>query len=132
MTDFFSADHHFFHPNILRYCSRPFKNEQEMRNVIVKKHNEVVGPDDTTYFLGDVAMVGRHELSKLGPLLARMNGTKHLILGNHDEGRPFTYEKFGFTTVHTALQYNNDVILRHDPASCNVLPDKIWLVGHVH
>jgi calcineurin-like phosphoesterase family protein len=61
-----------------------------------------------------------------------MNGIKHLILGNHDEGKPFTYERFGFTTVHTALIYNDDVILRHDPATANVMPDKLWLVGHVH
>jgi calcineurin-like phosphoesterase family protein len=130
--DWFSADHHFFHPAIIGYAGRPFRTEQEMRNIIVKRHNEVVGPKDTTYFIGDVAMIGRHELSKLRPLLEKMNGTKHLILGNHDEGRPFTYERFGFTTVHTALQYNENIILRHDPAACIVMPEKLWLVGHVH
>jgi calcineurin-like phosphoesterase family protein len=103
-----------------------------MREDIIAKHNEVVGPKDTTYMIGDVAMVGRHGLSKLQTVLNKMNGTKHLILGNHDEGKPFTYERMGFATVHTALQYNDDIILRHDPASANVMPDKIWLVGHVH
>lgn len=132
MTDFFSADYHFFHPNIIGYTNRPFKNEQEMRNEIIKRHNEVVTKDDTTYVIGDVAMIGRHGLSKLEPILKKMNGTFHLILGNHDEGRPFTYERFGFTSVHTSLMYNKDVVLRHDPACANVMPDKLWLVGHVH
>lgn len=132
MIDFFSADYHFFHDKILEYTNRPFKNEQEMRNEIIKRHNEVVNEGDTTYVIGDVAMIGRHELSKLEPILKKMHGTFILILGNHDEGSPFTYEKMGFQSVHTALQYNENVILRHDPAASNVMPDKLWLVGHVH
>jgi len=132
MTDFFSADYHFFHERIIKYAERPFKNEKEMRNEIITRHNEIVTVDDTTYVLGDVAMIGRHGLSKLIPVLKKMNGAFHLILGNHDEGKPFSYERVGFTTVSTALKYNDDVILRHDPASANVMPDKLWLVGHVH
>lgn len=132
MTDWFTSDWHFFHPVIIKYCSRPFKDERSMRECIIKRHNEVVGKKDNVYVLGDVAMLGRHGLAKLKPVLERMNGAKHLILGNHDEGKPFTYERVGFQTVHTALQYNEDVFLRHDPAACNVMPDKLWLVGHVH
>jgi len=132
MTDFFTSDWHFYHSIIIKYCNRPFKTEREMRNTIIGKYNEVVGKNDTCYVLGDTGMLGRDKLSKLRPILDKMNGTKHLILGNHDEGKPFTYERMGFTSVHTALQYNTDVILRHDPASANVAPDKLWLVGHVH
>lgn len=132
MTDFFTADWHFYHSIIIKYCNRPYKTERAMREDIIAKHNEVVGKNDTVYVIGDVGMLGRDKLSKLKPILAKMNGTKHLILGNHDEGKPFTYERMGFTTVHTALQYSDDIILRHDPASANVLPDKTWLVGHVH
>lgn len=132
MTDWFTSDWHLNHPAIIGYCGRPFRTEREMRLKIIANHNEVVKPEDTVYVLGDVGMYGRDKLSKLRPILEKMNGTKHLILGNHDEGKPFTYERMGFTTVHTALKYNDDVILRHDPASANVMPDKIWLVGHVH
>jgi calcineurin-like phosphoesterase family protein len=134
MTDFFTSDWHFFHRNIIRYCNRPFKDEREMREEIIKRHNEVVKPEDTIYILGDVGMLGRDRLSKLRPILKKMNGTKHLILGNHDEGKPFTYERMGFTTVHTALIYDTErnIILRHDPAACVVSPESLWLVGHVH
>jgi len=132
MTDFFTSDWHFYHSIIIKYCNRPYNSEKEMRLDIIKKHNEVVSEEDTTYVLGDTGMLGRDKLSKLRPILEKMNGNFHLILGNHDEGKPFTYERMGFTTVHTALQYNEDIILRHDPASAVVMPDKIWLVGHVH
>lgn len=132
MTDWFTSDWHFFHPAIIGYCNRPYKTERAMREDIVSKHNEVVKPEDTVYVLGDCGMLGRDKLSKLRPVLNKMNGTKHLILGNHDEGKPFTYERIGFTTVHTALQYNDFTIMRHDPAAANVMPDKLWLVGHVH
>ncbi len=132
MTDFFTSDWHFYHSMIIKYCNRPYKSEKEMRLDIIAKHNEVVNEDDTTYVLGDVGMLGRDKLSKLRPILAKMNGSFHLILGNHDEGKPFTYERMGFTTVHTALQYSDNIILRHDPASAIMMPDKLWLVGHVH
>lgn len=130
--DFFTADWHLFHRKIIDYCNRPFKSDHAMMKAIIKRHNEVVSPDDITYVLGDLTMCSKGDLSRLEPVLSRMNGTKHLILGNHDGGDPFNYERFGFTTVHTALRYNDDIILRHDPAATNVMPDKFWLVGHVH
>lgn len=134
MTDFFTADWHMFHAAILGYCGRPFINEKVMRNTIIKKHNEVVKEEDTTYVLGDVAMLGKDRLSQMIPVLERMNGAKVLILGNHDEGKPFTYEKIGFQSVHTSLVYDKEknIILRHDPAACVVDKDALWLVGHVH
>jgi len=132
MTDWFTADWHFNHPTIIKYCDRPYKTERKMKEDIIAKFNEVVNEDDTTYVIGDVGMYGRDKLAMLKPILAKMNGRKHLILGNHDEGKPFTYERMGFTTVHTALQYNKDIFLRHDPAAANVAPNKIWFVGHVH
>ena len=130
--DFFSSDYHFFHQNILRYAGRPFNTEREMRREIVKRHNEVVKPEDTLYVLGDVTLCPQINLSALEPVLGAMNGTKHLILGNHDTGKPFYYEELGFTSVHTSLQYSHDIILRHDPSAAIVAPDKLWLVGHVH
>lgn len=132
MTDFFTADWHLFHPAIINFCKRPFKNEDAMRAALIRNCNEVVGPGDVVYHIGDFAMLRRDQISKIGPVLDKLNGTHILVLGNHDEGKPFTYERLGFLTVHTALIYNSDVILRHDPAACVVQADKLWLVGHVH
>lgn len=117
---------------MIEYCKRPFKTLDEMHREIIKRHNEVVKPEDTLYVLGDVTVCPKRDISRLESILNKMNGNKHLILGNHDEGKPFNYEKYGFTTVHTALRYDHNIILRHDPSAAIVSPDKFWLVGHVH
>ena len=130
--DWFTSDWHFFHSAIIKYCNRPYNNEQEMRNDIIRKYNKVVKNNDTVYVLGDLGMLNNTNLFKLAPILKKLHGTKHLILGNHDNGKPFTYEQIGFTTVHTALEYNDSIILRHDPSAANAAPKKLWLVGHVH
>jgi len=80
----FLSDHHFFHKNIIKFTGadgkliRPgFSCIEEMNELIVQNHNNVVKPGSKVYFGGDV---GRN----FGPLLKRMNGRKRLILGNHD------------------------------------------------
>lgn len=106
-----------------------------MHSEIIRRHNEVVSKEDTTYVLGDAAMLSQDRTYKIKPILDKMNGTFHLILGNHDAAKPFVYEELGFQTVHTALilrDGDHEVVLRHDPAACNVMPNKLWLVGHVH
>ena len=66
-------------------------------------------------------------------LVERLNGNKHLILGNHDAFKPFTYVNMGFLSVHTSLHLEMlDLYLVHDPAVANVLRDKVWLHGHIH
>lgn len=130
--DWFSSDYHFFHNKIITYTNRPFKDEKEMRETIIRRNNELVSKDDNLYIIGDLALLNQAKIYKLKPVLDKMNGNKHLILGNHDESNPFNYEKLGISTVHTALFYNEDIILRHDPAAANVAPDKLWIVGHVH
>ena len=133
MTDFFTADTHYFHDAIREYAGRNFKDVKEMNKALIKKHNEVVGPEDTTYFLGDFAMVGRNDKERIRATVSKLNGTKQLVMGNHDDCRPFDYIDVGFTSAHTSLMYNDDVVLIHDPAAAGVLmQDKLWLVGHVH
>ena len=52
---FFTSDTHFSHANIMKFCGRPFKNVGEMNNTIIKNWNDVVGPEDTVFHLGDLA-----------------------------------------------------------------------------
>jgi len=62
--------------------------------------------------------------------------TRHLILGNHDVLKPFTYVNLGFASVHTSLKIrigNYDAYLIHDPSAWTVLPrDSILVCGHIH
>lgn len=78
---FFTADLHFGHANIIRYCRRPFGSVEDMNEALVENWNTTVGPEDEVWVLGDVAM---------GPIdeslanVARLAGHKVLLTGNHD------------------------------------------------
>jgi calcineurin-like phosphoesterase family protein len=84
MQTWFTADTHFGHANIIKYCDRPFDSVESMRIGLVERWNAVVAPDDRVLVLGDFAL-GRID-ETLG-VLPELNGTKHLVVGNHD--RPF-------------------------------------------
>lgn len=77
----FSSDHHFDHANIIKYCKRPFANVDEMNEEMIKRHNEKVKPGDVWYCLGDFAFSTE---TRFAHFLARLNGRKILITGNHD------------------------------------------------
>ena len=48
----FTADTHFGHKNIIRYCQRPFVDVEEMNRVLIENWNSVVSPDDLVFHLG--------------------------------------------------------------------------------
>ena len=89
---FFCSDHHFGHGNILTFkdyngCpTREFKDLEDMHEALITFHNEVVGPNDKVYFLGDVA-INRKSIE----LVSKMNGRKVLVKGNHDIFKPQDY-----------------------------------------
>ena len=79
---FFTADQHFGHINIIRHCSRPFSSVIEMDKSLLENWNSCVGQNCTVYIIGDLFFrntVPAHEY------LLKINGKKHLIIGNHDK-----------------------------------------------
>lgn len=84
MTIWFTSDTHFSHKNIIKYCERPFTDTDHMDDVIIQRWNEVVKPEDMVYHLGDIAL---GPIDKSLAKIARLNGHKIAVLGNHD--RPF-------------------------------------------
>jgi len=80
-SDYFSADLHWWHRNIMKYCKRPFKDVHEMNKTLIHRHNKVVGKNDRVYLLGDVCF---GSAGKTKGLLEQMNGIKYLVYGNHD------------------------------------------------
>ena len=58
---------------------RPWDSPEEMDEEMVRRWNETVRPNDKVYHLGDV-VINRKALKTL----ARLNGDKVLIKGNHD------------------------------------------------
>jgi len=77
--EFFTADHHFNHANIIKFCSRPFDDVLEMNEILIKNWNKVVKPKDTVYHLGDLGF------GEFRYILERLNGKIILIRGSHDK-----------------------------------------------
>lgn len=78
---FFTADQHFNHDNIIKFCNRPFLNVKEMNEAIIERWNQVVPIDGITFLIGDVGF-GNAEI--LRGLIDRLNGKIYFISGNHD------------------------------------------------
>lgn len=83
---YFVSDLHFGHNNVINYCNRPWKDKHEMNEAMVRIWNKKVKPWDTVYILGDFSLSPK-AAAEFAP---RLNGKKHLIVGNHDA--PFEYE----------------------------------------
>lgn len=77
---YFTADQHFGHANIIRYCDRPFSGVSEMNAVMIERWNSKVNDSDSVYILGDLF----YRSLEIEPVLSKLRGQKHLILGNHD------------------------------------------------
>jgi calcineurin-like phosphoesterase family protein/uncharacterized protein (DUF433 family) len=80
---YFTADSHFGHVNIIDHCKRPFGSVDEMTEAMIERWNAIVGPHDDVWHLGDVAY--RMKPEPLERVFRRLNGRKHLIIGNHDD-----------------------------------------------
>ena len=81
MKIFYTADLHLGHENVIKFCNRPFANAGEMNEALIKNWNEVVTDEDTVYILGDLAF---RFAGSPKPILKKLKGKKHLIVGNHD------------------------------------------------
>jgi calcineurin-like phosphoesterase family protein len=85
-----TSDSHWNHVNILRFTDnntgkliRPeFKDVTDMNETMIRNWNSVVKPGDKVYHLGDVFFGDKEWFKKMWP---RLNGSKRLIIGNHDD-----------------------------------------------
>lgn len=137
MARYFSADTHFRHANILKYCALrgdKFKDIKAHDAFLTLMWNKMVkNEDDDIFILGDFAFADIKEIAKI---LKNLRGKKHLILGNHDNESWKDYIDAGFETVQRFMFINVDGIgavgLAHDPSVCIVDRSAIWCCGHLH
>ena len=132
---FFTSDTHFNHANIIRFCNRPFKDLEQMNEVMITNWNNAISKDDTVFHLGDFCLGGAAEWTKI---LDRLNGKIYLIMGNHD----LKNIRQGFISrfEHVAMQMRIEIgkkriYLCHYPFLCfeGSYKDDVWqLFGHVH
>jgi calcineurin-like phosphoesterase family protein len=78
----FTSDLHLGHANIIKYSNRPFADVEEMDNTIISNWNSKIQQYDHAWFLGDFCFTN---VEKGQEYLNRLNGIKHLIIGNHDK-----------------------------------------------
>ncbi len=134
---YFTSDQHFYHEKIIRHCSRPFQDAQEMNEKIIQNWNSVVLPDDEVYILGDVTMKGPEQAFAV---LSRLSGKKYLVKGNHDyfvENHGWDEYAWVFQWVkeyHELAWMNRKFVLFHYPIAewADFYKGAIHVHGHQH
>ena len=81
---FFTADEHYGHSNIIKFCKRPFSGTDEMRETLIANHNKVVKPRDSVYHLGDIFWRTLTPEQAVD-IRSRLNGDHYFVWGNHDQ-----------------------------------------------
>lgn len=81
MTNYYTADTHFGHENIIRFCNRPFADVEEMNRRLIDAWNARVSDGDDVYVIGDFAY---RSATSVKSIVEKLAGRKHLVVGNHD------------------------------------------------
>ena len=127
---FFIADTHFGHKGIINFEStkpfRPFDTIEEHNEEIIRRWNAKVTKNDNVWHLGDFCF-GKHNLE----IAARLNGTKRLVMGNHDQYAGADYLRY-FTRICGASEFDG-CILTHIPVHPSQFERyRANIHGHLH
>lgn len=134
--NYYTADLHLGHENILRLSKRPFASVEEMDEMLIKNWNSTVGADDNVYIVGDLVFKSRYNGADY--YLKQLNGHKHLIIGNHD-GKMLKQPNINryFESIQLMADINDNgkrIILCHYPlAEWNgFFRGAYHFFGHIH
>lgn len=90
----FTADEHYGHANIIKYCARPFDSVYEMDAELVARHNAVVSMGDTVVHVGDFTLACKEVAATYAH---QLNGHHVFLKGSHDRwlgsSAPVIWEK---------------------------------------
>ena len=129
------ADTHFGHEATWKVFKRldgtplrPFTSTVEMDEAMVERWNAKVRPQDHVYHLGDVVIAKPHLQT-----VAKLNGHKRLVRGNHDIYKTHEYIKAGFGEIYGCRVFA-DMILSHIPIHPDSLTKRFHcnVHGHLH
>ena len=121
-----------------KFDNRPFNSLEEMQQTIIEKWNKKITNADHVYILGDL---DRHNYNpEVVKILAQLKGSKHLIVGNHDDVRDLRLrQQFVEICDYKELTDNIDgqaykLVLSHYPIFAWNGQHRKWihLYGHVH
>lgn len=133
--NYYFADSHFGHANIIRMNKRPFENIEKMNAIMIDNwNNQVKNDNDDVYIVGDLFYKSGDPV----PVLKQLKGKKHLIVGNHDGSilknpvaKRFFVEIKDMLTIWEEKQM---IVLCHYPMIewNGYFRDSIHLYGHIH
>ena len=129
----YTADTHFGHYNVIRFCDRPFASAEEMDEAMIQNWNDRVTGNDTVYILGDMFF----RSTNAEGILKRLKGKKRLIVGNHDGSwmTKFDYARY-FFSVDKFLETSDgkrSLTLCHYPMLSWKHAKRSYMIhGHIH
>lgn len=133
--NFYIADTHFGHDNIIRLSNRPFVNADEMDKALIFNWNKKVSNNDVVYIVGDFAFRSSRNPVEI---LEQLKGKKILIEGNHDSKnlKDYAFRKC-FTEIKqmkTVFEGPERLVLCHYPIiEWEGYFRGSWLIyGHIH
>jgi len=132
MKRWITADWHLGEDR-MAILQRPFKDQRDMIEALVARHNALVAPEDLVYMVGDVCYQKTPEFL---PEVGRFNGKKILFRGNHD--RVFTDDQLRKYFAQVVPE-GTGMELKVGDIKCYVthyptrsVSDRFNLVGHIH
>jgi calcineurin-like phosphoesterase family protein len=83
----FTADEHYGHANIIKYCNRPFNSVAKMDCELINRHNSVVGENDTVVHAGDFTLIPNAKIVNRD-YINLLRGKHVFLKGSHDRWLP--------------------------------------------
>lgn len=142
--DWFTADLHFGHRWMVGHRGRMWGDYRIEKDDVTDEHiathdewlidgwNDVVGPRDEVWVLGDFSFAKRQ---RTAAIFGHLHGSKHLIQGNHD---PKHVLQLPWASIHNLYERKFDVTQRvvmcHYPLlTWNLAHYGAWMLhGHSH
>lgn len=125
IQEWFTADEHYGHANIIAFEQRPFRDSAHMADELVARHNARVGKKDRVWHVGDFSLDHR----QVKRILPRLNGEHILVAGNHDGPHPChrhhsrdarRYIDMGFRSVFVQYEHYAGFLLCHLPYAAGI------------
>lgn len=131
---YYISDLHLGDQRIIELCKRPFASIDDYEKYLIDKWNSKITKDDDVYLLGDMGC----SIEIVKSFISKVNGRKHLIIGNHDEEYVDDYKHLDLFVNIDKLLYINDsgrrVCVCHYPLMDWFYGSQIiyHVYGHIH
>jgi calcineurin-like phosphoesterase family protein len=120
-TIWFTADFHFGHSNIIRYCNPPFQSVKEMDRTILDLLNDSAKANDILYFLGDFCIGSK---AKALEYRKQIRCKKiFAVAGNHDKQiRKLTEEFSWLSNLAEISIHGQPIVICHYAMRVGIAP----------